>query len=837
MNIYFFKQFFIILSLFPSIVFAQEIDLIKQNWTLKNQNGQIEIINANPSDVHLSLLESQIIDNPFYGNNEEKQQWVGEQNWIYFCTFSVDSALAESNSTTIIFDGLDTYAEVYLNDSLILTADNMFIRWQVDIKVFLKSGKNSLVIFFKSPLAINQIMADSFPYALPDDRAFTRKAAYQFGWDWGPKFVTMGIWKPARIVFQEEAVICDLFIKQNSISKHIAKLEVIAEIEFPEEDTLKFSISLNDTTKIEKLLKVTKGKNEYSFPLQIHKPKLWWPNGIGEQNLYEIKIEISKENKLLDGFTVKTGLRKLEIIQEKDSLGESFKFRINGYDIFAKGVNYIPQDNFLSRVDYSDYENIINTAVESNMNMLRVWGGGIYENDEFYDLCDEKGIMVWQDFMFAGNMYPGDSAFLQSIITEVIQNVKRLRNHPSIVLWCGNNEISEAWNNWGWQKSYSWTQKDSTELWRNYLMIFEEMLPLIVNEYSPGSFYWPSSPSNGWGKEKAYLEGDVHYWGVWWGKEAFEKYNEKAGRFMSEYGFQGMPDMKTIGSFCTPEDFNLQSDAMKAHQKHPFGWENILEYLDRDYPEPKNFEQLVYLSQLMQAEGIKIAIESHRRAKPYCMGTLYWQLNDCWPVTSWSSVDYYGRWKALQYFVKEAYAKHLVSFEQKNNQLKVYFVSEDTNSLTIEFRWKVIDFKGNIISHGKGEKYIEKNSSSIIKIFEEDTLEKWNPVEDKIIITEVFNKNEKFASASKVFTNSKFFKLNNDKPEFELLKTYDGYLLTFKFTTFIKGMQMGCSEEGFFSKNYIDLLPNEKMTLLFKTKSTSLNKNNFSFIYLENFSY
>lgn len=834
MKIHFSKHLLIVLWLLSSHIFAQEINLKKQHWNLTSPNNQIHINNANPSDVHLSLLEAQIIGDPFDGDIEEKLQWIGNQNWEYSCDFIVDSILTKSKLANLIFDGLDTYADVYLNDSLILQANNMFIKWETNIKTILKPGKNSLKILFISPIKINQLKAKSIPYKLPDERAFTRKAAYQFGWDWGPKYVTMGIWKDARILFRNEEKISDLYIKQDHLSKNIVKLEVITEIDSPNKTKVNLNIFLNNNPIYNEQITVGRGKSKVSIPIEIKNPKLWWPNGLGPQNFYEIKVEISSEKGLVDKQIVKTGLRNIEIIQEKDSIGQSFKFRINGHDIFVKGANYIPQDNFLSRVNQSDYKQIINTAVESNMNMLRVWGGGIYENDEFYKLCDENGIMVWQDFMFAGNMYPNDSQFIQSIKTEAIQNVKQLRNHASIVLWCGNNEISEAWYNWGWQNSFSWSPQDSTELWNNYLNIFENILPEIVDEYSGGTFYWPSSPSNGWGRDIAYKEGDVHYWGVWWGKEPFEKYNEKVGRFMSEYGFQGMPDLKTIESFAETKDLHIDSDVMKAHQKHPFGWENIQEYMKHDYPTPQNFENLVYLSQLMQAEGIKIAIEAHRRAKPYCMGTLYWQLNDCWPVTSWSSVDYHGRWKALQYFTKKAFEKYLISFEQNMHSLDVYFISDDTTTFEAEVIWRLIDFNGNTISNGKHKLGIDKNSSSVIKYFDKEEIEEWGPLKNKIILVDVFKDSKKIATAIEIIAKANKLNLHSQKPDFELLKTNNGYLLTFKSTHFLKGLQISCSEDGFFSNNYFDLIPNEDMSLLFKTKSTSLNKDNFSFIYLEN---
>jgi beta-mannosidase len=319
-------------------------------------------------------------------------------------------------------------------------------------------------------------------------------------------------------------------------------------------------------------------------------PELWWPNGMGEPHLYKYKAVLSDENLQLDSAFVSTGLRSIELVQHPDSVGKSFYFEVNGVPVFVKGANYIPSDNFLPRVSDEKYNQIVEDAKNANMNMLRVWGGGTYEKEIFYRLCDENGIMVWQDFMFAGDMYPGDSLFIENVKQEAVENVTRLRNHSSIVLWCGNNEIDEAWHNWGWQKQYNYSKEDSSKLWKAYLKIFENILPEVVRHKSPGTFYWPSSPSVGWGNQEAYRQGDVHYWEVWWGRAPFVNYEKKIGRFMSEYGFQGLPEMKTIDSFTLPEDRRLGSAVMNVHQKHPFGWEAIGEYMERDYPVPKNPE-------------------------------------------------------------------------------------------------------------------------------------------------------------------------------------------------------------------------------------------------------
>ena len=798
-----------------------------------NNAKQISVEKANPSDVHLSLINTGIIEDPFYRDNEEKSIWVGEEDWIYSTDFVVDRKQLKAKSTKITFEGIDTHAEIYINGNKILQTDNMFVEWELEISGLLRQGKNELKIFFKSPITINKILADKYAYKLPEERAFTRKAAYQFGWDWGPKIVNLGIWKNAYIEFHNKAKIDDILIHQKFVDKNLAALDIETFINSPTDiKSITLKIDVGGKEYIEKEISLLSGKNRIKLALNIKNPNLWWPVGLGNQDLYQFDVKLLDKNKLIHQSSTKTGLRNIEVIQETDNIGKSFYFKVNGKIVFAKGANYIPQDNFLSRVDSNDYFSVINSALESNMNMLRVWGGGIYENDIFYDLCDEKGIMVWQDFMFAGSVYPNDKKFLESIKTEAIQNVKRLRNHPSIVLWCGNNEIKEAWYNWGWQKSYSWSKSDSIELWNNYQTIFEGILPSVVNEYSAETFYWASSPSNGWGRDISYKEGDVHYWGVWWGKEPFEKYNTKVGRFMSEYGFQGMPSLNSIKKFTKIEDLDINSKVMSVHQKHPFGWENIKEYMERDYPDSKSFEQYIYLSQLMQAEGISLAIEAHRRAKPYCMGTLYWQLNDCWPVTSWSSVDYYGEWKALHYYVKKAYDKYLISFEDNKSDLDVFFISDDTSSFSAETNWKLIAADGKIINSGTKSSYIPENSSTSILKFNLDSLSKQQSINDKLFVAEVFRNNIKIGEANKYFTNSKELAIKEQKPDFQINRTELAYEIVINSNQLLKAVQINCKEDGFFSDNYFDVIPNQNKIIYFKTESNKLTKKDFNFIYL-----
>jgi beta-mannosidase len=545
--------------------------------------------------------------------------------------------------------------------------------------------------------------------------------------------------------------------------------------------------------------------------------------------MYLLTHEVSQGGRIIAKGEKRIGLRTIELVQEEDQSGRSFYFRVNGLPVFVKGANYIPQDNFVPRVGDSVYRALLSDAKDAGMNMLRVWGGGIYENDIFYDLCDEMGIMVWQDFMFACSMYPGDRGFLDNVKVEAIQNITRLRHHPSLALWCGNNEIDEGWKNWGWQKQYSYSKEDSATVYDAYREIFERILPESVNKYDPGRFYIPTSPLYGWGRKESMSHGDNHYWGVWWGKEPFEVYEKKVGRFASEYGFQGFPDLSTINRFTTPEERVLGSPVMKVHEKHPVGFETIDEYMRRDYRKPKDFESYVMVSQLLQAEGMKIAITAHRRAMPRCMGTLYWQLNDCWPVISWSSRDYYGKKKALHYWLKDLYAPILISPVIEDGRARIYVVSDLLKDEKGIIEIRLLGFDGKAIMEKRFNVNIPSGSSTVVF----DTLR--NSLLDGIdSLSAVLSVNLKCGNGTSARNNLYFARIKELKlglPDIKMRATGigEGFRITVTSDKLAKNLFFSSNSEGSFSDNYFDLLPGEKKEIIFhmapsfKGKSLQLN--------------
>ena len=795
------KNLFLLLSfLCCGFISAQNSyrNLSSENWTFNKQNDSQKNKAKVPGTIHTDLFENQLIPNPFVGTNEKELQWIENENWEYETKFNLSKTELKNQNIDIIFEGLDTYATIYLNGKLLLETDNMFRTWHTSVKDKLQIGENHIKINFKPASNYGKDEAKKLPYTLPgDEKVFTRKAQYQYGWDWGPRFVTCGIYKPIKLHFWNAAKIENIKYSQIELNDTKAILEFTTEVNVSEVQPIELQI--NEKTKT---FHLKKGKNKVKMEYEIAKPKLWWCNGLGTANLYPFQINILKKKKIIDTEKLNIGLRTIELVQEKDEIGKSFYFKLNGKPVFMKGANYIPPDSFLPRVTNSTYNAIVKNAVDANMNMIRVWGGGVYADDAFYEACDKNGILVWQDFMFACAMYPSDEKFLDNVKNEVIDNVNRLQNHPSIALWCGNNENDEGWKNWGWQKQYNYSESDSTEIWNGYQKLFHEVIPQSLESLvsKEKNIYWPSSPSIGWGRKESLLQGDSHYWGVWWGMEPFEIYKKKVGRFMSEYGFQGMPNVETFSKFTNSDNFNLNSDAVKAHQKHNTGYQTIQTYMERDYKVPTKFEKYIYVSQLLQAEGMKTAIEAHRRAKPYCMGTLFWQLNDCWPVTSWSSVDYFGNWKAFQYQAKRSFENILISVNEEENKYTIYIVNDELISKKEKLELQLIDFDGKNLWNTNSEINVEANSSMSYFQIDKKEFEKFNL--KQAVLNLKFNE----AVTNFYFVKPKDLELKTPTISIKVLNETTIQISTNKLAKNVFLSQ----EETSFNENYFDLLPNEK---------------------------
>jgi beta-mannosidase len=790
---------------------------IRTNWEFRQANTDTWRPTAVPASVHTALLNAGQIEDPFYGANEEKLQWIEQEDWEFQCTFDVDAQTLERKHIELVFRGIDTYAHIFLNDSLILETDNMFRTWQTDVKKYLKPTGNRLHIYFESP--VKKVGADwqTLGYELPGGiRTMTRKAQFHYGWDWGPRFAGCGILKLPELIAWNDFIVENVFITPQRVSEKEAVL--VARFRYRSDIEGKFDIIFKEAKRksIEDRM-IMIGTHEDSVTYTVENPRLWWCAGMGEPNLYDFTIDFKNAYTLLERAEVRTGIRTVELVHEPDSEGKSFFFKLNGKPVFAKGANYIPQDIFQDRVSPAQYKRLLDDAVSANMNMLRVWGGGIYEDDLFYQLCDARGILVWQDFMYACALYPGNGQFLKNAAAEAYEQIERLRQHPSIALWCGNNENNEAWHHWGWQMQFNEAQRK--QLWRDYQILFNDILPTYVTNYGGEVPYWESSPKYGRGNPKSTKEGDSHYWGVWHDEEPFDMFNKKVPRFMSEYGFQSFPDWATIESFSKPEERVLDSKVMLTHQKHPRGNALIAEYLKRDFRVPQNFEDFVYVSQLLQAEGMRTGIEAHRRNKPYCMGTLYWQLNDVWPVASWSSIDYYGRWKAMHYYVREAYSPVAALPIVEDGILKVFASSDLPADTVVNVHVRTLSLEGKKLNEVVELNVTVRPDSArmVWQGYLKTMLDRHK--EEDAVVEIVFKNTDSAVLSRRLFylVPPKKLLLPRTEVSLQVNQVNDGYEVVLHSSKLAKNVYLRAAAAGRFSDNYFDLLPGERRTVLFKT--------------------
>ncbi len=790
------------------------VQSLHSNWLFHHPEKQQWYPATVPGNIFSDLLQNKLIEDPFIGINEEKVQWVSKTDWTYRSNFAVDKNILYKKNIVLNFKGLDTYANIYLNDSLILKTNNAFRSYSVDVKSILQK-ENQLQIEFSNTQGRELKAKEKLPYELPEgNRVFTRKAQFQYGWDWGPKLNTSGIWKNIYLKSWNDIVLSDVYISTNKLTKEKAILQSEVTINSEYEGSLKIITEVGKQ-QYSNVIDLEKGIHKYTIPLVVENPKLWWPHNIGEPYLYNIKIQLIKDRNVIDQKIMRYGLRTIELVTEKDSVGQSFYFKVNGTPVYAKGANYIPQNSFQSNVKKTHYEKLLSNAVDANMNMLRVWGGGIYENDVFYQLCDEKGILVWQDFMFACAMYPGNNNFLNNVQQETIEQVTRLRNHPCIALWCGNNENSEGWHRWGWQTGKTDVQKK--EIWGNYLKVFDSILPHTVNRLSRQTPYWESSPKYGRGNSKYKTEGDAHDWWVWHDGFPFEHFQENVPRFMSEFGFQSFPSFETINFINQQDSVNINTEAIKSHQKHSRGFKLIKEYMQRDYPVPTSDEDYAYVSQLVQARGITMGIEAQRSAKPYNMGSLYWQLNDCWPAISWSSIDYFGNWKALHYKAKKAFNNILLSSKIEDNHIIVQLISDLPFLFKNDLFLKITDFNGNKFWSQKKTVNIQKNSNQIVGKISLDSL---RVNLKKIVLVASIDTIE---NSYHYFVKPKELELKSHNINTKIEKVKGGFLIKLTTNSLQKDVFLHTKNKGHFSDNFFDMLPNHTKTIFFETKEKSLN--------------
>jgi len=835
-----FNVIFVMLTLVLSLpLSAQERQYLHDGWTFGESRFPNRYTAQVPGVVQTDLLRHGLIDDPYVGMNERKVQWVDKEDWIYETTFWVDEHLRTAEHVELCFDGLDTYADVFLNDAKILSADNMFRRWRVSVKPLLKAGDNVLRVYFHSPVKIDMPKWEKLPhlYGAANDQSengglmdrklsvFARKAGYHYGWDWGPRLVTAGIWRDVYLESWSQARITDIHLRQREVSARKALLTNVVEVESDREvaeAVITVANKENGRVIATKKCRLQKGINTIPVEFTVKHPQLWWCNGLGQPHLYTFTTRVAVGDKQLAQQEKRVGLRSVQLVMAPDAQGhQQFYFVLNGVRVFAKGTNYIPQDNFLTNVTPERYRQTLQDALLANMNMIRVWGGGIYENDLFYDLCDELGLMVWQDFMFACTTYPAEGAWLESVRQEAIDNIRRLRNHPSIVLWCGGNECTDAWYNWGWKARM---EKDNPEGARlvgpQQEHLYYDVLQDVTRQQIPDDIYTVGSPFSVRGRGSDGINGDRHFYGVGHRRMPVSAYNQEKAHFFSEYGMQSFPEYSTVLRFAPDvTTHDISSGVMMWHQRGGVAANQTIEwYVNSEYGQPRDFRQFLYASQLLQGDAMRTAIESHRRNMPYCMGSLLWQHNDCWPVASWSTRDYYGRWKAAHYMVRHAFEPLLCSAIAQGDSLQVYAVSDHLRPLQGMLTLIVYRLSGAVVNTVTQKVTIPANTST--KVLEEPlaALLKGQQREDVVVHMELKVPAVATYQANSFLCLPKNLRLSPVQPDVQVEPAEGGCRITLQAPQFVRALALSVDGAEYrLDHNYFDLLPGIPFTCKMRT--------------------
>ena len=798
------------------------IQNLNDSWNVTTDTLDINMQVDVPSVIIADMYEEGLIPHPYYSDVEPSLLWIPQREWVYTLNFDADDNVIKEDVIELVFEGLDTYADVWLNGEHLFYADNMFRTWTCDVEDILKEKDNNIKIKFYPFDKVRDSLIETYPLRFPEKYAVMRKAAYQNGWDWAPRYMNMGIWQPVYLKAWTRSTMNSASIITTAIQDDKADLCFETHIKADKEHNVTLQVLHNDVKILENDVQLKKGDNNFSFPFEIANPNLWNPNELGEQNMYTFNVKMLDDENIIEEKDIKMGIRTIEMVEEPDSIGTAFYFKVNGTPLYMKGANYIPEEMITSWMSREKTKKLLEQCVgDAHMNMLRIWGGGIYPPDYFYEICDSLGILVWQDFMFAGSTYPYSDEYINNVRKEAEKQVIRYKNHPSLALWCGNNEISEGYYNWGWQNSMGWSDEEYKEMKDGYDRLFEEMLDEVVKTNDKSRPYWPSSPKNGWGRAASLTEGDVHYWGVWWGELPYEIYREKVGRFNSEFGYQSYPSMTTLKMI--DENLDFDNPVIQAHQKHARGEKLIMDHVVRYFGEPTDFEDYVYLSQLSQAYGMDIAISAQRGSRPRSMGSLYWQLNDAWTSISWSSIDYYGNKKALHYKLSEIYAPILLGMDETENGLYNLWISNDLQrDINGRVRILVEDMKGNQMFAFSEVVDIKANSCYRLPESIKINVSKKRKSEcfARIILME---EDTVLSERLHFFVYPKDLKLVETELEPKVTFADGKYTLEFNSKVFVKDVFVSTTEAGEFSANYFDVLPNTTKTITFVPEDKEKN--------------
>ncbi len=796
---------------------------------LMNEKGSEAYLEAKiPGSVLSALLVQHRIQDPFFGTNEYEARELFRQDYYFSREFEVLPELYEQEHIRLCCKGIDTLSRIYINELPVGYTENMHRTYNFEVKNFLRPGVNVITIEIQSPL--NYIenyhtgMGKSITYVPQGGMAgnqFLRKAHCMFGWDWGAQLPDCGIWRSIDLIGYSLIRLDEVEIIQHH-EKRKVMLEIHVSAELIRKGTYIIQAELVTPDGRVSAITETMVGNEVVLTMEVENPKIWWPNGFGEHPLYTVSVfALDMNGNQWDSKSYKIGLRTLTVSQEKDEFGKEFCFMVNGVKIFSMGANYIPEDSIYSFITKEKIDYLLKAAVKSNFNTIRVWGGGYYPSDTFYELCDEYGLIVWQDLMFACNVYELTEDFRRNIEAEAIDNIIRIRHHACLGLICGNNEIESGWYHWPDIMNHS----DSLK--RDYVRMFEEIFPKIAADYAPQVFYWHSSPSSG-GKFDApddETRGDCHYWDVWHGQKPFTDYREHFMRFCSEFGFQSFPSIKTVKTFTKEDDRNIFSEVMESHQKNDGANGKLLYYLSENFLYPKDFESLLYITQIMQGMAVKYGVEHWRRQRGRCMGTLYWQLNDSWPVASWSSIDYFGRWKALQYMAKAFYAQIAGSIERTGNVAAVYIQNEtrDFESRRVKISLQTLDFR---LLH-EAEYEVEIRPFEPLKVCEIDYTPYIQGIENQVFMEAVFLDEDDVVVSSEieVFVPYKRLALEGSSISYSVIELADEYVIRMMSGGFAAFVELDLRQaDAVFSDNFFHLTSKrEKAVKLKKSDIRYLN--------------
>ena len=778
-------------------------------WQLSAGHRSLESVDMQiPGTVLSGLLAAGKIKDPFYRTNEDATRALFWKDYVFTRTFDVDEELLAQQHIVLVCEGLDTLAEISINGTFLAKTDNMHRTWKFQAKKLLHPGKNEIQIVFRSVLRF----IEDYPYEahkkinyIPcgsmKGNQLLRKAHSMFGWDWGPQTIDAGIFRDIYLQGYSHARIEDIRIHQQH-AKNVSVQTSITLSESVPGQKLCVELSEDGADKpLQTKLCKTNADGVAAVDFVIENPKLWWPNDYDDQPLYIVRTTLLDEDGTsLESITRRIGLRTLTISQEKDEWGNEFAFCVNGVKIFTRGGNYIPDDCLYTRITEKKLDYILESCRRAHFNCVRVWGGGYYPSDAFYDLCDEKGLIVWQDLMYACNVYDVTDAFAENCRQETYDNVRRLRHHASLGLWCGNNEIESAWDHWGD------FQKETPYLRADYIRLFEEVLPKAVQEADGETFYWHSSPSSGgcFDNPDDANRGDTHYWDVWHGQKPFTDYRKYFFRFCSEFGFQSFPCAKTVNSFTLEDDRNIFSRVMESHQKNDAANGKMLYYLSENLRYPKDLTHLLYASQVLQGMAIKYGVDHWRRNRGRCMGTLYWQINDDWPAPSWSSIDYFGRWKALHYMAQKFYAPHAVSMTLEDHRCHVYFSNESFETTEYSLTLSIRDLSGNVL-----ETYETKGNSPAFSAIETAVVDicSWEDQKDDVFLEAVIHtKDQKVLKDVETLVPYKYLNLKNPVISTEAEETNDAFILHISSDCFAPFVALDFDDaDVIFSDNFFHL--------------------------------